>query len=148
VLGRERETGKSTVDEEASIHRYGLHPMGADLDEVREILRVQTGHELRAQGAGATELMKLCCVQLFNGSVLDDTLLIWRAKSASLDAACSIDVQLLCGQGLAETKAYLANLRTSEAEAALQRLLECEEAGGFEGFSVEEYSAQYVDYYE
>jgi hypothetical protein len=65
-----------------------------------------------------------------------------------LDAACSIDVQLLCGQGLAETKAYLANLRTSEAEAALQRLLECEEAGGFEGFSVEEYSAQYVDYYE
>ncbi|WP_405731216.1 hypothetical protein OG607_33005 [Streptomyces sp. NBC_01537] len=127
------------MDEEASIDRYGLHPVGTDLDEVRELLRVQTGHELPSQGAGDTELMKLCCVQLFNGSTLDDTLLIWRAKTASMDAACSIDVQLLCGQGLAETKAYFANLRTSEAEAALQQVLECEEAGGFEGFSVEEY---------
>ncbi|MFC8431898.1 hypothetical protein [Streptomyces sp. NPDC057253] len=96
----------------------------------------------------ARELMRLCCVQLFNTGVIDDVLLIWIAKTASMDAACSIDVQLLCGQGLAETKAYLSLLRTPEAKAAQQRLLESEEAGDFEGFRVEEYSAQYADYHE
>lgn len=136
------------MDEDESIQLYGLHPVGSDLDEVRELLRGQTERERSSQGTGDTELMKLCCVQLFNAGVIDDVLLIWRAKTASMDAACSIDVQLLCGRGLAQTKAYLSLLRTPEAEAALQRLLECEEAGDFEGFRVEEYSAQYADYYE
>ena len=136
------------MDEDESLRLYGLHPVGTDLDEVRELLRGQTERERRSQGAGDTELMKLCCVQLFNAGVIDDVLLIWSAKTASMDAACSIDVQLLCGRGLAETKAYLSLLRTPEAEAAYQRLLECEEAGDFEGFRVEEYSAQWADYYE
>lgn len=39
-------------------------------------------------------------------------------------------------------------LGTPEAEAALERLLECEEAGDFEDFGVEEYSARYADYYD
>ncbi|MET8981083.1 hypothetical protein ABZX85_36330 [Streptomyces sp. NPDC004539] len=136
------------MDEDESIRRYGLHPVGTDLDEVRELLRGQTKRERHSQGTGDTELMKLCCVQLFNTGAIDDVLLIWSAKTASMDAVCSIDVQLLCGRGLAETKAYLSLLRTPEAEAARQRLLECEEAGDFEGFRVDEYSAQYADYYE
>lgn len=135
------------MDEYESLRRYGLHPVGTDLDEVRELLRDRTLLERRSQGAGDTELMKLCCVQLFHTGVIDDVLLIWSAKTASMDAACSIDVQLLCGRGLTETKAYLSLLRTPEAEAALRRLLECEEAGDFEGFRVEEYSAYCTDYY-
>ncbi|MGI5137417.1 MULTISPECIES: hypothetical protein [unclassified Streptomyces] len=135
------------MDEDESLHRYGLHPAGASLDEVRELLALQTQMEQVAQGNGDTELMKLCCVQLFNAGALDDVLLIWKAKSASMDADCSIDVQLLCGSGLPDTKAYLSAQRLPEAKAVLRRLLDAEEAGDFEDFSVEGHSAQYAAYY-
>ncbi len=136
------------MNDDESIRRYFLHPVGTDLDDIRELLKAHTERERRSQGEGDTELMKLCCVQLFNAGVTEDVLLIWDAKTASMDAACSIDVQLLCGRGLTETKTYLSALGTPEAEAALERLLECEEAGDFEDFGVEEYSARYADYYD
>ncbi|MPY51300.1 hypothetical protein [Streptomyces acidicola] len=135
------------MDEDESLRRYGLHPVGASLDAVRRLLAVQVRLEQEAQGYGDTELMKLCCVQLFNAGSLNDVLLIWQAKSASLDADCSIDVQLLCGSGLARTKAYLSCLRPADADAALQRLVQCEAAGDFEDFSAETYSALHATYY-
>ncbi|MFG2357432.1 hypothetical protein [Streptomyces sp. NPDC048521] len=135
------------MNEDECLRRYGLHPVGAGLDEVRALLRAHIRLEQQAQGDGDTELMKLCCVQLFNAGSLDDVLLIWKAKSASMDAGCSIDDQLLCGSGLARTKAYLSSQCLPEAEAALQRLLDCEKAGEFEDFSVEGHSAQYAAYY-
>ncbi|KAB1987912.1 hypothetical protein [Streptomyces triticiradicis] len=135
------------MDEDESLKRYGLHPAGENLDEVRGLLTAETRLERRAQGDGDTELMKLCCVQLFNAAILDDVLLIWQAKSASMDADCSIDIQLLCGSGLGRTKAYLSGLRLPEAEAALQRLLRCEAARDFEDFSVAGHSAWYAAYY-
>ncbi|WP_329282133.1 hypothetical protein [Streptomyces sp. NBC_01451] len=135
------------MDEDESLHRYGLHPSGANLDDVRGLLTAQTRLEKRAQGDGDTELMKLCCVQLFNAAVPEDVLLIWQAKSASMDADCSIDIQLLCGNGLAGTKEYLSSRHLPEAEAALQRLLRCETAGDFEDFSAAGRSAWYAAYY-
>ncbi|HET6353169.1 hypothetical protein [Streptomyces sp.] len=135
------------MDEDESLHRYGLRPTGVNLDEVRGLLTTETLLERRAQGDGDTELMKLCCVQLFNAAVLEDVLLIWQAKSASMDADCSIDIQLLCGSGLARTKTYLSSRRLPEAEAALQRLLRCEAAGDFEDFSAAGHSAWYAAYY-
>ena len=135
------------MDEDDSLRQYGLHPVGANLDEVRALLTVQTRLEGRAQGDGDTALMKLCCVQLFNAGTLEDVLLIWWAKSASMDADCSIDVQLLCGSGLATTKAYLSSQHLPEAEAALRQLLRCEAAADFEDFSVEGHSAFYAAYY-
>ncbi|MFC8515809.1 hypothetical protein [Streptomyces sp. NPDC057257] len=135
------------MDEDESLRRYGLHPAGADLDEVRGLLTEQTRLEKRAQGDGDTELMKLCCVQLFNAGSLDDVPLIWRAKTAGLDADCSIDIQLLCGSGLARTKAYLSRRHLPEAEAALQRISRCEAAGDFEDFSPAGLSAWYAAYY-
>lgn len=91
--------------------------------------------------------MKLCCVQLFNVGALDDALLIWGAKTASFDADCSIDVQLLCGRGLPETKAFLSSQDLSGAQAALRRLLDSEDRGDFDEFSVAERSAWYDTYY-
>jgi hypothetical protein len=135
------------MDEDECIRRYGLHPRVECLDEIRELLSLLTRREQRAQGAGDTELMKLCCAQLFNSGTMEDVLLIWGAKTASMDSDCSIDVQLLCGKGLTETKTYLASQRRPEAAAALRRLLHCEEAGDFLGFSVEERSAWYATYY-
>ncbi|HEX5569015.1 MAG TPA: DUF4291 family protein [Streptomyces sp.] len=135
------------MDEGESLHRYGLRPAGASLDEVRGLLTVQTRLEQGTQGGGDTELMKLCCVQLFNSGALEDVLLIWKAKTASMDADCSIDIRVLCGSGLARTKAYLASQHLPEAEAALRRLLDAEEAGEFEDFSVEGHSAHCAAYY-
>ncbi|MFB8760492.1 hypothetical protein [Streptomyces nigra] len=135
------------MDEEECLRRYGLRPVGADLDEIRALLTEHTERERRAQGEGDTLLMKLCCVQLFHSGDLDDVLLIWDAKQAGFDAACSIDVELLLGHGLDATKAHLAADRTPSAAAALHRLRELEAAGAFEDFSVEEFSAGYDRYY-
>ncbi|MFE9017991.1 hypothetical protein ACFYNL_05330 [Streptomyces sp. NPDC007808] len=135
------------MDEDQWLLRHGLHPDGSGIDEVRVLLGEQTRLERQSQGYGDTPLMKLCCVQLFHAAVPDDVLLIWKAKTASFDADCSIDIQLLCGGGLERTKAYLAAHPAKESQAALARLLYCEEAGDFDGFSPAEQSAAYAAYY-
>ncbi|MEV7289521.1 hypothetical protein AB0O01_34075 [Streptomyces sp. NPDC093252] len=136
------------MDEDEWLLRHGLRPDERGLDEVRTLLREHIGLERRSQGDGDTILMKLCCVQLFQAARLDDVLLIWSAKMASWDAGCSIDIQLLCGAGLERTKAYLAGQSSPESEAALKRLVYCEDAGDFEGFTPEERFAYYTAYYE
>jgi hypothetical protein len=135
------------MNEDESLRRYGLRPAESDLDQIREMLEIQTVLEHRNQGDGDTELMKLCCVQLFNVGTLHDVLMIWQAKTSSWDAHCSIDVQLLCGAGLAETKAYLLTEGSRSASAALDYLLQCEAAGDFTDFSVENQSRWYSEYY-
>ncbi|MFE7562526.1 hypothetical protein [Kitasatospora sp. NPDC057500] len=135
------------MDDEESLRRFGLRPTGAHLDEIRELLGEHTERERRAQGEGDTELMKLCCVQLFNSGGLDDALLVWSAREAGFDAACSIDTELLLGHGLDATKAHLSAHPSPSAAAALDRLRALEAAGAFEGFSVEEFSAGFDRYY-
>ncbi|MFE6105009.1 hypothetical protein ACFVQ4_34395 [Streptomyces laurentii] len=137
------------MDEDAWLNRHGLHPAGADLDEVRRLLREHIRRERRSQGDGDTALMKLCCVQLFHAGALGDVPLVWEAKTASFDADCSIDIQLLCGGGLDRTKRYLLSRRTTDgaADAALRRLLHCEQAEDFEDFTVERRSAWYTASY-
>ncbi|MFG3506266.1 hypothetical protein ACGF5F_12215 [Streptomyces sp. NPDC047821] len=135
------------MDEDQWLLRHGLRPDGAGLDEVRVLLNEQIRLERGSQGHGDTILMKLCCVQLFHAAVPDDVLLIWKAKTASFDAYCSIDIQLLCGGGLEWTKAYLSAHPAQESQAALARLLHCEEAGDFDDFSPAERSAMYAAYY-
>jgi hypothetical protein len=135
------------MTEDELLQRYGLHPTGPDLDQVREILRTAAATERRRQGDGDTELMKLCCVQLFHHGSLADVLLVWQAKESSLDAHHSIDVQLLCGAGVDATKAFLAYDPDSEARKALNYLIECEAAGDFDGFTVAGQSEWYHQYY-
>ena len=144
VLGSGRD---GLVTEDECLRRYGLKPRDDDLDEVRHILRAQAALERDRQGDGDTELMKLCCVQLFNVGLVDDVMAIWVAKESSWDAHNSIDVQLLCGAGLAETKAHLAAQGSETAAKALDYLLACEDAGDFEDFSVGKQSRWYADYY-
>jgi hypothetical protein len=133
---------------EQHLQRYGLHPAGENLEEVRALLVEETNRERGEQGCGNTELMRLCCVQLLNAGLLLDVALIWRAKTASFDCECGLDIQLLCGAGLAETKDFLAAQgQVPEAEAALERILACEEAGDFEGFAVDAWAAGYARYF-
>ena len=132
------------MDEDESLRRYGLRPAAADLGDIRTILDTHRELEWPDQD---TELMKLCCVQLFNAGQAADVLRIWRAKESGWDAHCSIDVQLLCGPGLDATKAYLAADGSEDAARALGYLLECEAAGDFEAFSVSARSEGYALYY-
>ncbi len=136
------------MDDEESLRRYGLRPAAADLADIRALLGEHAERERRAQGEGDTELMKLCCVQLFNSGDIDDALLVWGAREAGFDAACSIEIELMLGHGLAATKAHLSAHSSSAAAAALDRLRELEADGQFEGFSAGEHSAFYDRYYD
>ncbi|WP_406635301.1 hypothetical protein [Amycolatopsis sp. WGS_07] len=131
------------MTEDDLLERYGLHPTGGQLDDVRGILAAAMQDGLDAD----TDLMKLCCIQLFHHGSLDDVLLIWEAKESGWDAHCSIDVQLLCGAGLDATKTFLGAHPSAMAREALEYLTECEEARDFELFSVESQSAEYHRYY-
>ena len=135
------------MDEEKSLERYGLVPDASDLPVIRELLVRETQAESQLQGSGDTELMRLCCVQLFSRGDLRDVLLIWRAKNASMDAACAVDIQLLCGAGLGATKESLEGLTDQTAAAALRYLRECEAAGDFDGFSPDDWMKSCRDYY-
>lgn len=135
------------MTEDEVFERFGLTPASEALPEIRSVLRDATRRERAAQGAGDTEALKFCCVYLFAAGQLDDVFLVWDAKQASFDASISIEVQLLCGDGLAETKAYLASLQVPQAVAALDCILSCEKSGEFEDFSVSELAAHWQNYY-
>jgi len=132
------------MTEDDLLERYGLRPAGTRLDEVRGILAAA----MRTGPDPDTDVMRLCCVQLFHHGSLDDVLLIWQAKESGWDAHCSIDVQLLCGAGLAATEAFLAAQPGDDARQALDYLTRCEAAGDFTGFTVEQQSTWYHRYYD
>ncbi|MEU7902223.1 hypothetical protein [Actinoplanes sp. NPDC049118] len=132
------------MDEDESLRRFGLHPSAADLGEIRGLLRAQTQ---LVQDVQDTELMKLCCVQLFNAGHLDDVLPIWQAKESSWDAHCALDVQLLCGAGLDAAKAHLVADGSPAAAEALRYLADCEAAGDFDDFSVDRQARWWAEYY-
>jgi len=115
---------------------------------VRSALAEETVRERGEQGDGNAELMRLCCVQLFNVGLLDDVLLIWDAKMAGFDTVSGLDIQFLCGAGLPATKAFLtAHAQVPEAEDALEYLSACEASGDFEDFTVQAWAARYARYF-
>lgn len=135
------------MDDQDLLERFGLPAARDALPAIRTILEGQITAERGRQGSGDTELMKLCCVQLFSGGEPGDALLIWRAKTASMDADGSIDIQLLCGAGLDETRGFLETEGSEIARAALGRLAQAEAAGDFADFSAGDLLASYQQYY-
>ena len=131
------------VDEDELRLRYGTHPAEEELAELRRLLDEECARGLEAD----TLLMKLLCVQLFNAGHLEDVLRVWAAKQSSFDAACSVDVQLLCGRGLDATRAHLAALHGEAARQALDYLDECVRSGDFDDFEVVSRAAYYDQYY-
>jgi hypothetical protein len=135
------------MTEDELLGRYGLAPAAADLPAIRALLGDHTERERESQGRGDTAVMRLCCALLFVAGDLADVLRIWRAKRASMDAAASIDVQLLCGAGLAVTKEYLAAIDSDEARAAGARLVEGEGFAEFAEFTPAGFVAELARYY-
>jgi hypothetical protein len=136
------------VTEEECLRRFGSSPAPGQLEEIRAVLEAETLRERQGQGGGDTQVMRLCCFLLFRAGLLEDVPRIWRAKTSSMDADASIDLQFLCGAGLERTKRYLRELGSDEAEAASRRLLTSEVFGELDGFSVDGYAASQEAYYD
>ena len=129
----------------AVLGRYGLPAKLTDRPMIVTALEEQIGLETREEGD--QYVMRLLCVQIFSLGLAEDSLVIWRAKSCNFDTMCGIDVHLLCGAGLEETKSFLAGADTQDAIEALEYLRKCEACGDFDGFSVERASAEHREYY-
>lgn len=130
-----------------SIERFGVIASKDSKDKILVILDNEIAKESSSQGEGDTELMRLCCIQLFSMQDLSNVLKIWEAKKSSYDADSSIEIRLLCGAGLDETKEFLTNSNDSEASNALEAIKESESFDDFMGFSVEEELEEYEYYY-
>lgn len=115
---------------------YGIPPSTDELEDIRRVLDTEIANE-EAGRPREEDVAYLCCCQLFAKAEPTDVLLIWKAKSSSFDLGCMIDVQLLCGIGLEETKQYLSNLGSEEAQAAKAYIEECEKTGDFDDWTVE-----------
>lgn len=129
-----------------SLRRFGLVPPDEMLPEVRALL-AQEVHAERQGHPRTEDLALLCCVQLFARGSLEDVLRIWDAKRSGFDLGCALDVQLLCGPGLQETKRHLAGFKDPIAADALAFIEQCEIAGDFAGFSPESRLNEYRRYF-
>jgi hypothetical protein len=128
------------------IDLFGLIPDDENLETIRATLRKEIELE-RNSGQREDDLALLCCVQLFSRGLLEDVILIWEAKSSGFDLGSYLDVQLLCGAGLQQTKVYLSSLDSNEAAAALSYIKECEESGDFRDWSPSKQMAVYHTYF-
>lgn len=133
-----------TFDE--ALQRFGLPSSAHHRDELRSLLADEIEREGRHESG--EEMLRTLCVQLFSLGVVEDALLIWQAKESSFDAHCGLDIQFLCGAGLAATKDYLAQSKVPSASAALKYLTECERAGDFADWTPEKTVSVYRRYFE
>lgn len=135
------------VREDDALIRFGFPPDPSHAEAIRRALVEDTARERTQQGSGDTLLMRVLCAQLFCLGHQEDTLLIWSAKQASMDAAISIDVQLLCATGLEATRTFLMTQSSASAARALKRLDDGVEAGDFEDFDPSRFRAALRAYY-
>jgi hypothetical protein len=92
-------------------------------------------------------MLRTLTLQLFSIGEVEDSLLIWNAKQSSFDACFTVDIQTICGAGLAKTKEYLAQLTDISAKEALEYLIECEQSGDFRGWKPQTSIDAYREYY-
>jgi len=131
------------MDENELLARYGLVPVAADLAEIRRLIRSLTADEKR----DTNEPLKTLCIQLFSAGIPSDALLIYKAKKSSFDAACYIDIQLVCGAGLETTKAFLRESSEPVAKELLTVLQDGNSLRDFDGFTPERHLDFYRRYY-
>lgn len=133
------------MSSEELLENFGLPASLVHRDELRSLLACEI--ELEQRGKSGEEMLRTICLQLFSLAVVEDALLIWKAKQSSFDAACGIDIQFVCGAGLTATKHFLSHSEESSAAEALDYLNSCEQAGDFEKWSPAQSLADYRRYY-
>lgn len=127
------------------LDQFGLVPQEENLNKIRHILSEEIGKEKKAQGN--SELINLCCIQLFSKKHYEDIFLIWAAKVASFDTQLAIDVQLLCSNGIVATKNYLRESKHELAAQIFQSIIAAEALDDFLKFSYEATMNSYAYYY-
>jgi hypothetical protein len=136
------------MDVDQSIREFGLVPPDGALPRIRSLLAGEAELERAGRGGARTEdLALLCCVQLFSRGLFEDVLRIWDAKQSGFDLSCYLGVQLLCGAGLAETKAFLGRQTSSEAAEALAYISHCEGTRDFDDFTPTSHLDQWRQYF-
>ncbi|GIF62248.1 hypothetical protein Ais01nite_02830 [Asanoa ishikariensis] len=134
-------------DADEYLAAHGLRVAADLLPRVREILTREARHEASAYAGtgtvyGNTDLMRICAAQLWHAGVVEDVLLIDRARATSMDATGAIDGQMLLGAGVARTKEFLAALGTDEARRILDYVVWLEE-----DYDAERYAASLDSWY-
>jgi hypothetical protein len=112
--------------------KFGLPAHPQFRDEIRQLLMEEI--VLARESKDREEMLRLLTVQLFSIGNVEDSLIIWAAKRSNFDASIIVDIEAVCGAGLAETKAYLARINDSSAKEALEYLIGCEQGGQFTGW--------------
>ncbi len=130
-----------------SLALYGLWPAPESLKKIRVLLGEETRKERRSQGEGDTDLMKSFCVQLFNAGHAEDALLVWSAKSASMDSYASIDLALVCVSGLEGARRFLADHGSAQAQRAHELLSQCIGDEEFDASGLDATTNFYARYY-
>jgi hypothetical protein len=131
------------MTEAEAIERYGLPPAISELPAIRALLIEET--ERCRANIGDEPLLRLYCLMLFSRGDLDDALPIWRAKMSNFDAGCGIDIQLVCGAGYDQTKAFLATSTLPDAKEALDCLVNCQ--AGFREWTAMGHLTYWKSYY-
>ncbi len=129
-----------------ALQKFGLPASAQCRDEIRRLLEDEIEREKRNE-SGYEEMLLTLCLQLFSLGVVDDALLIWKAKQINFDTHCGLDVQFLCGAGLAATKEYLLKSEDLSAADALEYLTKCEQTRDFEDWTPQASIKQYRRYY-
>ena len=132
------------TDEEA-IKQFGLPSPAEHRNAIRSAFEAEMVKE--ASEEGDQELIKCLAILLFSIGNVEDSMLIWQAKSESFDLMCGLDVQFLCGAGIEETRTHFRNIGSEEGAEALKYLDECIEAGDFEGWTPDKWVRYYRFYY-
>jgi hypothetical protein len=128
--------------------RYGLPAAPEHREEIRQLLSEEiTRASQSEEQCEDAERLRLLCVQLFGMGNVEDSLLIWQAKTITFDTFCGLDIQFLCGAGLETTKVFLQASSDLRASDALEYLLECETTGDFLDWTPQQWLANYHNYF-
>jgi hypothetical protein len=125
------------------IRTYGITPPAEKRPEILKLLL----SELDNESSDSNEYLKTLCILLYSIGDVQDSINIWNAKNKSFDAFLYIDVQLLTGAGLDETKTHLLSINDENAKEAHAYLVECEEAGDFVGLNKSDYLETFRIYF-
>ena len=75
-------------------------------------------------------IMFACYLLGIHGHI-EDSLLIWQAKTVDFDSYAYVDIQLVVFAGVDKTLKYFETLKTQESSKAIEYIKGCSDAGDF-----------------
>ena len=63
---------------------------------------------------------------------VEDSLLIWKAKTVDFDTFCGFDIQMVVYSGVEKTLSFMKGIKTEDVSEAIKYINDCNEAGDFD----------------